>query len=44
VLLHGAKVADRADGRIGRQDELRVILEDEKKIVLAAEAALVSLR
>jgi hypothetical protein len=32
------KVADHPDDRIGRQDELRILLEDENKIVLVADA------
>ncbi len=43
-LLHGAKVADHADDRIGRNDDFRIILEEEDKIVLAADAEWVSLR
>jgi hypothetical protein len=37
--VHGAKVADCPDGRIGRDDEIRILLEDEDKIVLATDAA-----
>jgi len=36
--LHGATVADVADGRIGREDDLEIVLEDESKIVRPAES------
>jgi hypothetical protein len=42
--LHVAKVADHSDDRIGRRDDFEVVLEDEGKIVLAADAGWVWLR
>ena len=38
--MHGAKVADHSDDRIGREDDFQIIREDEDKIVLAADAAI----
>jgi hypothetical protein len=36
--LHVAKVADHSDDRIGRKDDFEIVLEDDLKIVLSADA------
>jgi hypothetical protein len=39
MALHGAKVADGAGVRIGRDEDFRILREDELKIVLVADAS-----